>query len=137
MNKLQPYMLEVCRVTHGRSPAVGETCDDPVSIQNTKWVVAGLFVASPVRVRNMAIKFRLYIYYRPARVAQSVWCLTTDWTTRRSRFEDFPSILCVQTGSGVHPASCLMGTGSPFSGGKARPRRDANNVTPSTAEVLN
>jgi hypothetical protein len=25
--------------------------------------------------------------------------------------------LCVQTGSGTHPASCLMGTGGPFLGG--------------------
>jgi hypothetical protein len=26
--------------------------------------------------------------------------------------KDFSSNLCVQTGSGVHPASCTMGTGS-------------------------
>jgi hypothetical protein len=31
--------------------------------------------------------------------------------------KDFSSILCVQTGSGAHPASCTMGTGSPFPGG--------------------
>jgi hypothetical protein len=30
---------------------------------------------------------------------------------------DFSSILCVQTGSGAHPASCTMGTGGPFLGG--------------------
>jgi hypothetical protein len=30
--------------------------------------------------------------------------------------EDFSYSLCVQTGSGAHPASCTMGTG-----GKARP----------------
>jgi hypothetical protein len=35
--------------------------------------------------------------------------------------EDFSSSLCVQTGSGAHPAFCPMGTGSPFPGGKARP----------------
>jgi hypothetical protein len=29
--------------------------------------------------------------------------------------------LCVQTGSGAHPASCTMGTGGPFPGAKARP----------------
>jgi hypothetical protein len=28
--------------------------------------------------------------------------------------------LCVQTGSGAHPASCTMGTGGPLPGGKAR-----------------
>jgi hypothetical protein len=33
--------------------------------------------------------------------------------------EDFSSIICVQTGSGAHPASCTMGTGGPFPGGKS------------------
>jgi hypothetical protein len=33
--------------------------------------------------------------------------------------KDFSSSLCVQTGSGAHPASCTMGTGCPFSGGKS------------------
>jgi hypothetical protein len=32
---------------------------------------------------------------------------------------DFSSSLCVQTGSGAHPASCTMGTGGPSSGGKS------------------
>jgi hypothetical protein len=32
--------------------------------------------------------------------------------------KDFSSSLCVQTGSGVHPASCTMGTRGPFPGGK-------------------
>jgi hypothetical protein len=51
--------------------------------------------------------------------------------------EDFSSILCVQTGSGAHPASCTMGTGGPFPGGKARPGRDADHLPPSSAEVEN
>jgi hypothetical protein len=33
--------------------------------------------------------------------------------------KDFSSILCVQTGYGAHPASCTMGTGGPFPGGKS------------------
>jgi hypothetical protein len=33
--------------------------------------------------------------------------------------KDFSSILCVQTGSGAHPASCNMGTGGSFPGGKS------------------
>jgi hypothetical protein len=33
--------------------------------------------------------------------------------------KDFSSILCVQTASGAHPASCTMGTGGPFPGGKS------------------
>jgi hypothetical protein len=31
--------------------------------------------------------------------------------------KDFSSSLCVQTGSGAHPASYTMGTGGPFPGG--------------------
>jgi hypothetical protein len=50
---------------------------------------------------------------------------------------DFSSILCVHTGSGAHPASCPMGTGSPFPGGKARQGRDADRSPPSSAEVVN
>jgi hypothetical protein len=41
--------------------------------------------------------------------------------------EDFSFSLFVQTGSGAHPASCTMGTGGPFPGGKARPGRDADH----------
>jgi hypothetical protein len=47
-------------------------------------------------------------------VAQSVYCLTTDWTTGvhpRQRQRIFSSSLCVQTGSGAHLASYPMGTG--------------------------
>jgi hypothetical protein len=51
--------------------------------------------------------------------------------------EDFSSSLCVQPGSGVHPASCTMGTGGPFPGGKARPGRDADHSLPSSTEVEN
>jgi hypothetical protein len=52
--------------------------------------------------------------------------------------EDFSYSLCVQTGSGAHPASCTMGTGGgPFTGGKARPGRDADHSPLSSAEVVN
>jgi hypothetical protein len=50
---------------------------------------------------------------------------------------DFSSSLCVHTGSGAHPASCPMGTGGPFPGGKARPGRDADHSPLSSAEVVN
>jgi hypothetical protein len=40
--------------------------------------------------------------------------------------KDFSSI-CVQTGYEAHPASCTMGTGGHFPGGKARPGRDADH----------
>jgi hypothetical protein len=42
--------------------------------------------------------------------------------------KDFYSILCVQTGSEAHPASCTMGTGIPF-------QRDADHSPPPSAEV--
>jgi hypothetical protein len=60
-----------------------------------------------------------------AGVAQSVYCLTTDWKTGRPSFDlrqrrkDFSSSLCVQTGSGPHPSSCPMDTGVLSPGGKA------------------
>jgi hypothetical protein len=65
-----------------------------------------------------------------AGVAQSVQRLTTDRAIEvRSPAEAdyFSSILCVQTGSEAHPASCTMGTGGPFPGGKAWPERDSDH----------
>jgi hypothetical protein len=50
--------------------------------------------------------------------------------------KDFSSILCVQTGSGAHPASCPMDTRGRFPGDKARPGRDADHSPPSSAEVV-
>jgi hypothetical protein len=49
--------------------------------------------------------------------------------------KDFSYSLFVQTGFGAHPASCTMGTGGPFPGAKARPRRYADHSTPYSAEV--
>jgi hypothetical protein len=51
--------------------------------------------------------------------------------------KDFSSSLCVHTGCEAHPASCTVGTGGPFPGGKARPGRDADHSPPSSAEVEN
>jgi hypothetical protein len=50
--------------------------------------------------------------------------------------KDFSSSLFVQTGSEAHPASCTVGTGGPFPGGKAWPGRDADHSSPSSAEVV-
>jgi hypothetical protein len=49
--------------------------------------------------------------------------------------KDFSSSLCVQTGSGAHPASCTMGTGVLSPGVKSRPGRDADHSPSSSAEV--
>jgi hypothetical protein len=51
--------------------------------------------------------------------------------------KDFSSSLCVQTGSGAHPASCTMDTWGPFPGGKEQPGRDADHSPPSSAEAVN
>jgi hypothetical protein len=49
----------------------------------------------------------------------------------------FSSSLCVQTGSGAHPASCTMVTGGPYPGAKARSGRDADHSPPCSAEIEN
>jgi hypothetical protein len=51
--------------------------------------------------------------------------------------KDFSSSLCVQTGSGTHPASCTMVPGVLSPGVKARPGRDADHSPLSSAEVEN
>jgi hypothetical protein len=51
--------------------------------------------------------------------------------------KDFSSNLCVQTCSEAHPASYIMGTGSPFSGGKERSGRDAQHSPPSSTDIHN
>jgi hypothetical protein len=89
------------------------------------------------------IIFQPFLVLFGAGLAQAVQCLTTGWMTGRSGFDprqrrkDFSSNLCVQTGSGAHPASCKMGTGGPFPGGKTRSGRYAHHSPPSSAEVVN
>jgi hypothetical protein len=63
-----------------------------------------------------------------------------DWMTgvwSPTEAEDFSSSLCIQTGSGAHPASCPMGTMGSFAGGKVWLGRDADHSPPSSAEVKN
>jgi hypothetical protein len=82
--------------------------------------------------RPQSTIFSLF-HYLVSRVAQSVECLATGWTTGRSRFDprqrrkDFSSSLCVQNGSGAHPTSCTMGTVGPLPRAKARHGRDADH----------
>jgi len=63
--------------------------------------------------------------------------IATELRAGRSGIEsrwgrDFPPI---QTGPGVNPASCKMGTGS-FPGGKVRPGRAADHSSPSSPMVM-
>jgi hypothetical protein len=55
----------------------------------------------------------------------------------RQRQRIFSSSFWVQTGSGANPASCPMGTGGPFPGGKGLPGRDADHSPSSSTEVKN
>jgi hypothetical protein len=48
--------------------------------------------------------------------------------------KDYSSILCVQTGSVAHPASCKMGTGGPFPLDNALTGSDADHIPLSNAE---
>jgi hypothetical protein len=67
----------------------------------------------------------------------SQYRMTTDWTAgvqSPAQANDFSSSLCVQTSSEAYPAFY-----SPVlpKGGKARPGRDADHSSPSSAEVKN
>jgi hypothetical protein len=81
----------------------------------------------PVLPRALSVFSSLVMY--------SVYGLD-DRSSIPDRDRIFPLSRCVQTDSGADPASCTMGTGSPFPGGKARPVRDADH-SPSNAEVKN
>jgi hypothetical protein len=86
------------------------------------------FLTSPVYFWTINIKS-----LNTALVNISVWLRTAGPGDRGSipqqRQEDFFSSLCVQTCSGAHPASCTMGTGGAFPGGKTQPRRNSDRIT--------
>jgi hypothetical protein len=91
----------------------------------------------PYLIRKATLCF-VYIALIFMNIAQSIQCLTTDWTARvrsPTEAENFSSNLCVQMGLGSHPASYTVGTGGSFPGGQAQPGRDAVNSPLSSAEV--
>jgi hypothetical protein len=51
--------------------------------------------------------------------------------------KDFCSNLLCPDQLWTQPISCPMVTGGPFHGGKARPGRDADHLSPSSSEVVN
>jgi hypothetical protein len=88
-----------------------------------------------------ANKILLYNFHEPG---SSVSIVSDYWLDDRAievrspaGAKDFSSSLCVQTGSGAHPASCTIGTGGPFPGAKARLGSDADHSPLSSAEVVN
>jgi hypothetical protein len=68
---------------------------------------------------NKVVKCTTPLLYTVSRVAQSVvsgyglddWAIEVRSPTKA---KDFSSSLCVQSGSGAHPAYCKMGTEGPF-----------------------
>jgi hypothetical protein len=83
------------------------------------------FSASPNRVK-LSIRTKLSSKFSPVPFQLSSGSIVSDYglddraigVRSPAGAKDFSSILCVQTGSGAHPASCTMGTGGPFPGGK-------------------
>jgi hypothetical protein len=74
-------------------------------------------------------------FFMRAGVAQSLYCLTKDWTIgiqSPAEVKDFFCSLCAQTISEAHPASYPVGTGD-----KARPGCDSDHSFLSSAEVKN
>jgi hypothetical protein len=63
---------------------------------------------------------------------KKIWIDRATVVRSPAEAKDFSSSLCVQTSSEAHPASYPKGTG-----GKARPRRDADHSPPCSAEVKN
>jgi hypothetical protein len=53
------------------------------------------------------------------RVEEQIYLFRAIGVRSPAGAKDFSSILCVQTGSGAHPASVTMGTGGSFPGGKS------------------
>jgi hypothetical protein len=88
---------------------------------------------------SFRIYYSLITLHWGAGIALSVQRLATGWTTEGSDFEsrwgqEFSLLHVVQTGSGVHATSSLMGTGGSFPGVKW-PGREADHSPAGSAEV--
>jgi hypothetical protein len=130
-------------------------CCNPLSQWNHCWAVCcSIFMGHDHTLSHLA--FSLFTTSFPRLIQWAIVTGYIDCVTRREpgssgnivsdyglddRAKDFPSpaeakdfssSLCVQTGFGAHPVSCTMGTG-----GKARPRRDADHSPTFSAEVEN
>jgi hypothetical protein len=91
---------------------------------HTKFSLKNLKERLGLRWNNVKMPFKEIWREVGAAVAQSVQRLPTGWTTDVSEFEsqkcrEFSLLHSIQTGSGVHPTSYPMSTGSSFPGDKA------------------
>jgi hypothetical protein len=85
---------------------------------------------------RLCFSIPLLVYREPPSSVSTV--AGTDWATgfwSPTETKYFFLYLLLLAGSGAHPASCTMGTGGSFPGGKARTGRDADHSPPSSAEV--
>jgi hypothetical protein len=119
MNELKRVMINI-HITE-----LGQTC------------IYDIFLKTELFTQGL---LSFHVLFFPFRAKISVIKLTYYGLDERSSIpgssKNLSSNLCVQTGSGAHPASCTMGTGGSFLGGKARPGRDADRSPPSSAEVM-
>jgi hypothetical protein len=115
----------------------------PVFRHYTAWANRTPVLISRVILNEKGLYFRLGFGLRSKRSRVSSDSIVPDHglddraigVRSPSGAKNFSSSLCVQTGSEAHPASCTMGTGGPFPGGKAWPGRDADHSPLSSADV--
>jgi hypothetical protein len=89
---------------------------------SSKDMIAGLQNAGGINVTRSSLSVTLHVhclyffnvslYYEGAGIAQSVYRLATCWKVRGSNPGGARFSAPIQTGSGAHPASCTLGTGS-------------------------
>jgi hypothetical protein len=92
------------------------------------WWIATFRQATFGTVKNHGLTYKFYLnYYSIWRRGSSVSIVSGYGLDDRkigvrspAEAKDFSCNLCVQIGSGAHPASCTMGTVGPFPGGNAR-----------------
>jgi hypothetical protein len=77
-------------------------------------------------VRSVPCICDQFLFYCPSYQSYNLYS-RANGVRSPARVKDFFYSFCVQTGSGAHPASCKIGTGGPFPGGKARPGSDADH----------
>jgi hypothetical protein len=104
-----------------------EVCDSPD--QAAHYNTLGPKLGASALTRHLdypGVRYYHHYYYNKFRSRVSSGSIVSDYglddraigVRSPAGAKDFSSNLCVQTGSGAHPASCPKGTGDPFPGAK-------------------